>query len=115
MRKHFKLPTGDKLLNLQSREKYPTLGNRDELAFQALMFVKYFSLDSHWTWCDNEFNGRDTFWGLEDGYVAEVVCFSLSKSQFVKSLLGLPVEQGLYFGPKIPKKLIVFRKNQRYL
>lgn len=61
--------------------------------------VKFFAPDSNWTWYALEFDGKDTFFGLVNGFEKELGYFSLSELQNTRGPLGLPVERDLWFKP----------------
>ena len=46
-----------------------------------------------------EFDGKDTFFGLVDGFEVELGYFTLSELQRNRGKLGLPIERDLYFTP----------------
>ena len=106
MNEHLKPPTGDNLLDLDSREKLPALYSGEELGLLALALVKFFTPDSNWTWYASEFDGEDTFFGLVDGLETELGYFSLSELQSIKGPLGLLIERDLHFEPKTLKDLM---------
>ena len=87
-----------KLLTEEIRRQLPPLysteGDPDPVAQ-----VKFFTPDSFWTWYAIEFDGKDTFFGLNVGHFAELGYFSLAELQSVRGPLGLSVERDLYFEP----------------
>ena len=66
---------------------------------EKLAVVKFFTPDSNWTWYGVEFDGKDTFFGLVDGFEREYGYFSLSELESVRGPLGLRIERDLYFEP----------------
>lgn len=54
-------PTGENLLDDESREKLPPLYSGEEQGLDALAQVKFFTPDSNWTWHASEFDGEDIF------------------------------------------------------
>ena len=106
MKEHLKPPTGDNLLDAESREKLPALYSGEELGLMAVALVKFFTPDSNWTWYASEFDGEDLFFGLVSGFEVELGYFSLSELQSVKGSLGLPIERDLYYEPKTLKELM---------
>ena len=106
MKEHSRPPTGDNLLDLESREKLPALYSGEEMGLLALALVKFFTPDSNWTWYASEFDGEDTFFGLVDGLETELGYFSLSELQSIKGPLGLLIERDLHFEPKTLKELM---------
>jgi len=105
MNEHLKPPTGDNLLDVDSREKLPPLYSGEELGLMALAIIKFFTPDSNWTWYASEFDGNDIFFGLVSGLAVELGYFSLSELQSVKGPLGLPIERDLHFTPQTLKEL----------
>jgi hypothetical protein len=106
-------PTGDNLLDRESREKLPPLYSGEEQGLDALAQVKFFTPTSNWTWYASEFNGDDVFFGLVIGFAIEFGYFSLSELQSVKGPLGLPVERDLHFEPKSLRELRNHHKKDR--
>ena len=49
-------PTGDNLLDDESREKLPDLYNGEEQGLDAVAQVKFFTPSSNWTWYTSEFD-----------------------------------------------------------
>ena len=89
-----------KLLTKAIRKKLPPLYSQDKLGGKALAYVKLFTPDSNWTFYITEFNGKDTFFGLVDGFCKELGYFNLSELQKARGPLGLPVERDLHWRPK---------------
>ena len=67
------------LLTKANREALPGLYEQDGLGDDAIVHVKFFTPDSNWTWYATEFDGKDTFFGLVDGFEMELGYFSLSE------------------------------------
>ena len=114
MNESLKPPTGDNLLDPESRERLPALYSGEDLGLMAVAIVKFFSPDSGWTWYASEFDGEDTFFGLVDGYETELGYFLLSELQSVKGSLGLPIERDLYYEPKTLKELMEKHQKDRW-
>ncbi len=93
-------PTGENLLDQDSREKLPPLYSGEEKGMEALAQVKFFTPDSNWTWYASEFDGEDIFFGLVSGYEVELGYFSLKELQETTGPMGLLIERDLYFEPK---------------
>lgn len=66
---------------------------------EKLAVAKFFTPDSNWTWYAVEFDGKDTFFGLVEGFESEYGYFSLSELESARGPLGLPIERDLYFEP----------------
>jgi len=106
-------PTGENLLDDESREKLPPLYSGEEQGLDALAQVKFFTPDSNWTWYASEFDGDDIFFGLVNGFEIELGYFSLSELQSVKGPLGLPIERDLFFEPLCLQSLREQHRQER--
>ena len=104
-------PTGENLLDDESREKLPPLYSGEEQGLNALARVKFFTPDSNWTWYASEFDDEDIFFGLVSGFEVELGYFSLSELQLVKGPLGLPIERDLHFETKSLRELLDYHKQ----
>jgi len=104
-------PTGENLLDYESREILLPLYSGEEKGLDALAQVKFFTPDAQWTWYASEFDGEDIFFGLVSGLELEFGYFSLKELQEVKGPMGLPIERDLYFKPK---KLRELRENHHF-
>jgi hypothetical protein len=87
------------LLTNSLRKQLPPLYSQEALGFNALARVKFFTPDSNWSWYASEFDGKDTFFGLVDGFELELGYFSLSELKQVRGNFGLPIERESYFKP----------------
>ena len=86
------------LLIQEIRAKLPVLyTNENEL--DPMVWCKFFTPDSSWTWYAMEFDGVDTFFGLVDGFEEELGYFSLAELQSVRGKLDLSIERDRYFKP----------------
>ena len=100
---------GMKLLPKELRYKLPALYSQDGKGGKAVVYVKYFTPSSSWTWLvleggpikDSDNNEIDfQFFGLVDGFEKELGYFNLSELESIKGPMGLPIERDLYFKPK---------------
>ena len=91
---------GMKLLTKEILKKLPPLGGQDGKGGRAVVYVKYFTPDSNWTWWATEFDGEDTFFGLVDGQEKELGYFSLSELESAIGPMGLHIERDLHWTPK---------------
>ncbi|MCK5226144.1 MAG: DUF2958 domain-containing protein [Planctomycetes bacterium] len=89
-----------KLLTQKIRKKLPPLYSQEDKGGKAIVHVKFFTPDSNWTWWATEFDGKDTFFGLVDGFEKELGYFSLKELESVRGSMGLPIERDLYWTPK---------------
>ena len=77
----------------------PLYSNENETDPKAV--VKFFTPFSNWTWYATEFDGKDTFFGLVDGFDKELGYFSLAELES----LGSKIERDLWFSPTPLSKL----------
>ena len=94
------------LLTKGLKKFLPRLYEQEERGDEAIAYLKFFTPDSNWTWYVTEFDGKDTFFGLVDGFEKELGYFSLSELEKVRGRLGLPIERDMYFKPKAIKELM---------
>ena len=64
-----------------------------------MVICKFFYPDFDWSWFAIEYDGEDVFFGLVDGFVAELGYFTRSELESTRGKLGLPIERDLYFSP----------------
>ena len=88
-----------KLLTDEIKKIIPSLRDQEKLGLSAIVYIKFFTPDSNWTWYATEFDGVDTFFGLVDGFEKELGYFSLSELESIRGPFGLKVERDLYFKP----------------
>lgn len=88
-----------KLLTQELLKTLPGIGDTENQP-DPIVRCKFFTPDGNWTWYVLEFDGKDTFFGLVNGFEQELGYFSLGELQSVRGKLGLPVERDLYFQPQ---------------
>jgi len=100
---------GMKLLPKEIREQMPPLYAQDGKGGKAVVYAKYFTPSSSWTWLCTEGepvlseSGAEIdfkFFGLVFGHEKEFGYFLLSELEEVRGPMGLPIERDLYFKPK---------------
>jgi len=100
---------GMKLLTEEIRGKLPPLYSQESKGGKAVVYTKYFTPSSNWTWYVTEGepvtddSGKEVdyrFFGLVDGHCKELGYFSLSELESVNGPMGLPIERDLYWLPK---------------
>jgi hypothetical protein len=84
------------LLPAEIRAQLPVLYSQENIA-DPIVYVKFFTPDSNWTWYATEFDGKDTFFGLVQGIEEELGYFSLSELQEYRGALGIGIERDLHF------------------
>jgi len=101
---------GMKLLPKEIRELLPPLYSQDGKGGKAVVFAKYFTPSSSWSWfaisgepvlseSGSEIDYR--FFGLVFGHEKEFGYFLLSELEEVRGPMGLPIERDLHFQPKM--------------
>jgi len=113
---------GMKLLTKEIREQLPPLYSQDGKGGKAVVYTKYFTPSSNWTWLategepvldesQNEVDFR--FFGLVFGHEREFGYFLLSELEEVRGPMGLPIERDLYFQPKTLEEIApeMFKKE----
>jgi hypothetical protein len=91
---------GAKLLTQELRSQLPPLYGQEGKGGDAVVYTKFFTPDSTWTWYVLEFDGEDMFFGLVEGHESELGYFSLAELEQVTGPLGLPIERDLRWKPK---------------
>jgi len=100
---------GMKLLPKEIRETLPPLYSQDGKGGKAIVYAKYFTPSSSWTWFATEGesvldeSGKEVdfkFFGLVEGHEKELGYFVLSELEEVRGPTGLPIERDLHFKPK---------------
>ena len=87
-----------KLITEEIRKTLPPLyANENEK--DPIARVKFFTPWTSWTWYATEFDGEDIFFGLVDGFEAELGYFSLAELESITGPAGLTIERDLYFKP----------------
>ena len=94
------------LINDEIKNKLPRLFEQESKGLNAIVYVKFFTPDSNWTWYATEFDGVDIFFGLVDGLEKEFGYFSLTELQSVHGPLGMKIERDMYFKPTKVKELM---------
>ena len=101
---------GMKLLPDEIRKKLPPLYSQDGKGGKAVVYVKYFTPSSSWTWLAtegepvlDEYSKQEVdfkFFGLVEGHEKELGYFLLSELEEVRGPMGLPIERDLYWQPR---------------
>ena len=100
---------GMKLLPKEIREQMPPLYAQDGKGGKAIVYAKYFTPSSSWSWYITEGepvlseSGTEIdykFFGLVFGHEKELGYVLLSELEEVRGPMGLPIERDLFFKPK---------------
>ena len=89
------------LLTKALEERFAKVGRQEALGEKAVVIAKYFTPDSQWTWYATEYDPETReFFGLVDGFEAELGYFSLGELESSKGPLGLAIERDLHWKEK---------------
>ena len=89
-----------KLLTEEIRKQLPPLYGQDGKGGGAIVYVKFFTPDSSWTWYATEFNPDEgMFFGLVDGLVKEMGYFTLAELERATGPMGLHIERDIHWRP----------------
>ena len=88
----------NKLNREELKKNLPPLYSQEQNP-DPMVWVKFFTPWSNWTWYALEFDGEDLCFGWVKGLEAELGYFSLSELEEVRGPFGLQIEQDLYFRP----------------
>jgi len=114
---------GMKLLTQEIRRKLPPLYAQDGKGGNAVVYVKYFTPDSGFTWWISEGSpikddaGTEVdfhFFALVEGQFKELGYVSLSELESVRGPMGLPIERDLHWKPKTLEEIApeLFKDNE---
>ena len=79
----------------------PPLYSQDSKGEQAVVYVKFFTPDSSWTWYATEFDPKEgMFFGLVVGLETELGYFCLDELKSSTGPLGLHIERDISWTPK---------------
>ena len=103
----WKRKRGMKLLTAELLTKLPPLRGQEKAGDEAIVWVKWFTPDSSWTWYVTEFNPETgECFGLVDGFEKELGYFSLPEIMEVRGPLGLAVERDKFWEPTTLRKVM---------
>ncbi len=88
-----------KLLTQELRQRIPAL-EETEREDDPMVWVKFFTPWTAWTWYVTEFDGTDTLFGWVEGHDKELGYFSLAELESIQGPAGLKIERDLYFQPR---------------
>lgn len=102
-----------KLLTQEIKKQLPKLYATEKIpTAEKVCRVKFFNPVGSWTWYAVEFDGKDQFFGLVDGFELEWGYFSLRELQSIKGPLGLGIERDLYFGTPKMKDIAALKDRE---
>jgi hypothetical protein len=86
------------LLTKELERRFAAVGRQEALGDKAIVVAKYFTPGCQWTWYATEYDPETRqFFGLVDGFEAELGYFSLDEMEAVTSPMGLAMERDLHW------------------
>ena len=64
-----------------------------------IVYAKFFTPDSNWTWFILEWDGEDTLFAMVHGHEKELGYVSVTELEEIRGPLGLKVERDIHFTP----------------
>lgn len=98
-----------KLLTKELAKRIPALYTQKR-AKDPIVYVKFFTPWSNWTWYVTEFDGEDVFFGLVIWFEKEWGYFSLTELESVRGKFGMSIERDRGFKPR-PLSRLPIRNN----
>lgn len=88
------------LMTEELKKTIPKMYSSEDTKLEdKVVYAKFFTPDSNWTWFILEFDGEDTLFAMVHGLSKELGNVSLSELESVRGPLGLKVERDKYFNP----------------
>lgn len=87
------------LLTQANKKKLPRLYSQEHVK-DPIVWVKFFTPWTKWTWYALEFDGKDLFFGWVCGHENELGYFSLSELKSIRGPWGMKIERDMYFEPR---------------
>ena len=88
------------LMTKEIKKDIPNLMEQSDKGYDAIVYVKFFSPDSQWTWYVLGFDPLTRLcYGLVSGYVKEFGTFLLDDLEQLKGPYGYKVERDTLFSP----------------
>jgi len=103
-----------KLLTKEIRKILPPIHGQENLGEDAVIYCKFFTPDSSWTWYVTEGSpikdesGKEIdfeFYGLVDGFEQEYGYFNLSELERVTGPMGLHIERDIWWKPMTVREI----------
>ena len=90
-----------KLITKEIERMLPEIGAQEDKGEDAVVYAKFFTPDSQWTWYATEYDREKRIcFGLVIGFEIEFGYFSIDELEEARGPLGLHIERDLYFEPK---------------
>lgn len=88
-----------KLLTKELKEKIPKLYAQEDKD-DPVVYAKFFTPDSNWTWYVLEYDGEDTLFCYVEGFENELGYVSLSELKNSRGPMALAIERDRWFTEK---------------
>ena len=96
-----------KLITKEIERITPKLYSQDGKGYDAIVYVKFFTPWSNWTWYMTEYDPKERIgFGYVIGLDKELGYFSITEMESIKGPGGLTIERDLYFDPKPLKDIL---------
>ena len=90
-----------KFITKEILKKIPALYSQDGKCDDAVVYAKWFTPWSNWTWFATEFDPKTgTAFGLVVGLETELGYFNINEMQEINGPFGLKIERDMYFSSK---------------
>ena len=66
---------------------------------EKIVYAKFFTPDSNWTWFILEWDSEDTFFAMVHGHEKELGYVSLTELEEIRGPMGLKIERDEHFTP----------------
>ena len=88
------------LMTEELKKTLPKMYSSEDTKLEdKIVYAKFFTPDSNWTWFILEWDGEDTLFAMVHGHFEELGNVSLSELQSVRGPMRLQVERDLHFSP----------------
>ena len=95
-----------KFITKEILNKIPKLYAQEKLGEDAIVYAKWFTPWTNWTWFATELDPEDgTAFGLVSGFEVELGYFNINELQEIQGPYGLKIERDKYWTPKTLKEV----------
>ena len=88
-----------RLMTKELAKQIPAIYTQEKVK-DPLVYAKFFTPWSNWTWYVTEYDGIDTFFGLVIGFEKEFGYFSLSELESARGTFGMCIQREQTFKPR---------------
>ena len=88
------------LMIKELKETIPKMYSSESTKMEdKIVYAKFFTPDSNWTWFILEWDGEDTLFAMVHGHEKELGYVSVTELEEIRGPLGLKVERDIHFTP----------------